>query len=619
MCGIAGFINFNFQETVPQYDWNKFTEPFKYRGPDDAGDWHLRGNTVVSFFHTRLSIIDLNPTGHQPMTSTSGKTTIVFNGEIYNYQQLKHELILAGFKFHTSSDTEVLLNGFECWGIHTLLHKIDGMFAFAMFDKSKEELFLARDRFGKKPLYFSTIDSQLVFSSDIRSFKHVKSLPLTIDYHALGYYFSEYSTPLENTIWNEVKKLKPSTYLKYGKQGIIESKSYWNLNYNLSCKLSTHEIEERAVFLLRKAVKKRLVSDVRVSALLSGGIDSSLIVALMAEQTHGAVRTYSVGFHEEGFNELPYARQVANRFGTDHTELIITPQQLNDIDSLILEYGEPFADSSMIPTYLMSKQISASEKVVLGGDGGDELFAGYDSYYFAYKYDQVKSYGKFYWLSRLLNNAFPSYRTELLKRLLNQTRYPNYTLLDRNFCFDKNDLRNLVDNKTFWGSTQTEHERVWNEYAPGSSHELINVLSASLKTRLLNDYLVKVDRASMYASVEMRSPFLDKDLAEFVATLRPDQIYKKGEPKAILKNVAKRYFPSDFIYRKKMGFGIPIGNWFKTDLAAKLREVMETRQTMVDLNYKFIQQLLDEHIKGYADHTEKLWSLYVFHIWASKQ
>jgi asparagine synthase (glutamine-hydrolysing) len=621
MCGIAGFLTFDNHEILPPANRHHFIDPLKFRGPDDRGDWHYQSDSInVSLFHARLSIIDLNPTGHQPMLSADEQVAIVFNGEIYNYKELQHELIKSGFTFKSTSDTEVLILGYMHWGVKKLLEKIDGMFALALFDKKERKLFLARDRFGKKPLYYYVNNGTLIFSSDIRSFKAINSISFSVNFHALGYFFAEYGTPEEDTVWNEIRKLKPASYLQFNNSGISAYENYWNLTYSESCSLNELEIIEKVNSLISQAVKKRLVADVRVSAMLSGGIDSSMVVAKMAEHLSGRVKTYSVGFNEKDFNELPFARQVANKFDTDHTELIIDSHNLEGIDKLILEFGEPFADSSMIPTYLMSKEISKSEKVVLGGDGGDELFGGYDSYYFALKFDQVKKWAPFYPVSRFLAKGFPSYRTEFLERLLRQTQRPDYTLLNRNFSFDSGELKKLVNKEIFYNAVNDEHERAWKEYAHSSRHQLINVMSVSLRTRLLNDYLVKVDRASMYASLEMRSPFLDKDLVEFAATLRPHQIFKNAEPKSLLKKIASSHFSESFVYRKKMGFGIPIGKWFQGDLIKQLKEVvLGGKQKMIDLNYQYIETLINDHSEGKANRTEELWSLYVFHIWVRNQ
>jgi len=621
MCGIVGGLSFTGDYLFDRVELNEASSFLRYRGPDDSGKVFIETtNTRVAFAHTRLSIIDISASGHQPMISYSGKTTIVFNGEIYNYQALKTDLLAKGYVFNTKSDTEVILNGFECWGIEPTLRKLDGMFALALFDKESESLFLARDPFGKKPLYYFVGDNKLAFSSDIRSFGKIRDIQLTLDLHSLGYFFAELSTPLESTIWEEVKKVKPGSYMKYDQSGVSAYKPYWKVRYTEDCNLGRKDIIENTEFLLGNAVKKRLVADVNVSALLSGGLDSSLGVAKMAEHSGGRVRTYSVGFKDANFNELPFAKQVAQRFNTEHTELIVDAKNFDDVNSLILEFGEPFADSSMIPTYLMSMEISKKEKVVLGGDGGDELFGGYHSYYFAHKFDKVKELTLFHPFAQGLHKIYPSYRTDFLNRLLSQTKLPSYSLLNRGLGFSEVELERLLPNPDFSKSLSREHKQVWEEHSQHSSNDLINVLSASLKTRLLNDYLVKIDRASMYASLEVRSPFLDKDLTEFAATLTPNQLFYKTGTKSILKAVAEKYFTQDFIHRKKMGFAVPVGDWFRDDLMLEMKEIiLGGRQSLVNFNYEFIEELIHQHTDRLADHTHKLWSLYVFHVWANNQ
>lgn len=617
MCGIAGVINYGEREILPRENWESFADPLKYRGPDGYGEWHHADNLVsVSFFHTRLSVIELSILGKQPMESASGNLVITFNGEIYNYQGLRDELLNRGFFFRSSSDTEVVLNAFECWGIRATLEKLDGMFAFAMFDKRNNSLVLARDRFGKKPLYFFAGNKALAFSSDIRSFRKILT-NLTVDLHSLGYYFAEQSTPQARSIWKEVDKVKPGAFVLSNEFNICDQKKYWDIEYTEDCRLSRGEIIEKVDSLLSNAVRKRLVADVNVSALLSGGIDSSLVVAKMAKQSAKRVRTYSVGFMEDNYNELPYARQVAKRFDTDHTEIVVGPSDLSGIDDLITEYGEPFADASMIPTYLMSREISKREKVVLTGDGGDELFAGYDSYYFAHKFDRFKKLGFAYSVAKMLSRVYPCYRTGFLEGLLRATKLPRYNLLNRNFSFNETDLQSLLPHRDFVNAMRVEHCYIWENFAPNSSNDLINLMSASIKTRLLNDYLVKIDRASMYASLEMRSPFLDKDLAEFAATLKPSQLFHRSETKSILKAVSRKYFDEEFIQRKKMGFEIPIGTWIRVQNIGNFRErILGAKQKIVELDYQFIEKLLAEHLAGVANHTQKLWSLYVFHVWA---
>lgn len=617
MCGFFGGVSFG-EDHFDRSEIQQAAACLRYRGPDDRGEWWCETSRArVALAHTRLSVIDLSSAGHQPMTSSSGRTVIVFNGEIYNYKLLRKELEEHGCSFRSNSDTEVILNGYECWGLEAMLQKLDGMFAFALFDKEANTVSLVRDRFGKKPLYYYVDDKRLLFGSDIRSFRSISALSLTLDIYALGYFFAELSTPHEATIWKEVKKLKPASYLVFTESGITACNTYWRLNYTEDCTLSRREIIDRAEFLLNVAVKKRMIADVNVSGLLSGGIDSSLVVAKMAEQANQKVKTYSVGFREDDFNEAPYARQVAEKLGTDHTELIIDAKSLANLHDLISEFGEPFADSSMIPTYLMCKEIARTEKVAVGGDGGDELFVGYDSYYYAHKYDLVKAFGGFAPVASLVHKLFPSYRTNLLQRLLNQTHMDEFTLLSRNLGFDRQGLKQLVKDDAFFTALDAEHEKVWELYAPHSRSSLIKVLASSLRTRLLNDYLVKVDRASMYASMEMRTPFLDKDLAEFVATLRPEQLVYRGMMKSILKEIAEVYFPKDFVHRSKMGFRLPLEKWYRNGLVSDLKDVvLGGRQKLVDLDYRHVERIFVDDEMGIGSHTHRIWSLYVFHVWA---
>lgn len=620
MCGVVGGISFRGTFFPSKEELMAAADYLKFRGPDDAGEIFFdQASVKVALAHRRLSIIDLSSNGHQPMMSSSGKSCIVFNGEIYNYKLLRSELVARKFLFNTQSDTEVILNSFECWGIEGTLARLDGMFAFALYDLENEALILARDRFGKKPLYYFVRSGQLAFSSDIRGFDGIRSIPKSIDLHALGYFFAELSTPHEHSIWQDIKKLKPANYLQFDVSGISRYKTYWNARSEGVCHLNRTELVERADEMLSAAVKKRLVADVKVGALLSGGIDSSLVVAKMAEHC-SSVKTYSVGFNEAAFNELPYARSVASVFATDHTEILMQPDSLLEINKLIIEFGEPFADVSMIPTYLISKEISKTEKVVLGGDGGDELFGGYYSYYFAHKFDLVKKYGSFYPIARMLNQIYPSYRADFLVRLLKQAGRPRYSLLNRNLGFDTLGLKQLFNDDRFFAALDREHEQIWEGFSVNSRHDLINVMSASLKTRLLNDYLVKIDRATMYASLEMRSPFLDRDLSEFASTLTPEQLLNRGETKSVLKDLALKYFPPDFVYRNKMGFAVPVGEWFKGKLTQSLQEiVLDGRQNLIGLDYPHIEQVIKDHCSGVSDHTHKLWALYVFHIWANSQ
>lgn len=553
------------------------------------------------------------------MWSASRHSLIVFNGEIYNYQELRKRLAADGRSFVGYSDTEVILNAYETWGIEKTLEALDGMFAFGIWDVASRRLILARDRFGKKPLYYHLHGDggTLSFGSDIRSLQVLSREQLSLDYHALGYYLAELSTPQHHSIWKEIKKLEAGSYatVTFKDSRIhLDTKAYWCLVHSGDCSLAYEEIVECTAELIQKAVRKRLVADVRVAALLSGGVDSSLVVAAMARLSADAVNTYTVGYKGHTLDESGYARQVAGHFGTHHTELFIEPFSLDSLDNLIYEYGEPFADSSMIPSYLISKQISQFEKVVLGGDGGDEFFGGYDSYYKVFKLEKVRQFRRFEWAARLLAKFYPGYRTKLLYELVRKANAPAYRLLNRDMAFRPSEIEQLLGAQAATEALDIEHRSLYDSTVIPSRSDLLRVINASLKTRLINDYLVKVDRASMYASLEMRSPMLDKDLAAFAATLKPAQIYAQGEPKAILKSILLQDFPESFVNRKKMGFGFPVADQFAAEFS-KVKESILDNTYPFDLNRDFVLELLDSQRSGNQGHTHKIFALFVLSKW----
>ncbi|MEQ8478577.1 asparagine synthase (glutamine-hydrolyzing) [Fulvivirga sp.] len=619
MCGIAGGISYSGQFFPSKDKIESFARVLQFRGPDYNDCWQkIIGNAYISLSHYRLSIIDLSDTGHQPMSTDAGKSSIVFNGEIYNYRELRKQLENAGQLFKSTSDTEVILKGYETWGLKNLLSRLDGMFAFVLYDKDKDMLILTRDRFGKKPLYyhFDSLKKQLAFSSDIRSFKY---LPInrTINHHALGYFFGELSTPRIDTIWNEVKKVPEAHYITYDgvKLGINE---YWQLQYSNELRsITRNEIIEKVDCILNKAVTKRLVSDVEVSALLSGGVDSSLVVAMMASNSAQKISTYSVGFEESDFSELKYSKMVAERYNTNHTEIILKPNDLTIIDQLISEFGEPFADSSMLPTYMISKSISQHHKVALSGDGGDEIFAGYYEYYLVHKLSQLGNLRHVYPIAKILSSLLKTYKFQLFEKLIGLSRKPTFSLLNRGYAFDNSELINIFPELDDINSAvDNEHRNVFEQFSKASQNTFKAILSSSLHTRLVNDYLTKVDRSSMYASLEVRSPLLDKDLAEFVAKLPQNQIMFKNEPKSILKEVAEKYLPTDLLYRRKMGFAIPLEQWLKNDLKDNVWEViMGGKQTMVAMNYDHVEKLIHSFMNGDKVDVRKVWTLYTFHRW----
>ena len=613
MCGIIGFIDKN--RVLIDDELDKLLDCLIKRGPDNQSYRTHEGNYGKAFLgHARLKIIDLSDAANQPFYSTSSSLSIIFNGEIYNYKTLQKTCFDKGVKFCTDSDTEVVLKTFELFGIHKTLELLDGMFAFAIFNSKSGEVIIARDRFGQKPLYYGIQNKVFGFSSDVRSFAQIFP-SLTINKNALGYLFSELSTPRENSIWNEVKKLKAGHYLTFNEKG-IQIKKYWNPQF--SQKNKKREINFETVDqLITNSVKKRLVADVSIGTFLSGGVDSSLITAITARESEKKISTFSVGFNYEKYNELPFAKIVADKYNTDHHELNVNPQDFDTVDELINEFGEPFADSSMIPTAFVSKFAKSKVSVALGGDGGDEFFAGYPTYNQALlmqnrakKLAFLKDFAKIG--SYLTSNS----KIQNISELLNNPSKNKSKALFRNMGFNKHQLDSLFfsDNKVSNAFYENSFE-VIKESELNTTSIFDSIWYSTLHTRLVNDYLVKIDKASMFHSLEIRSPLLDKELFQHVIKYSPEQLIKDSTNKFILKKIAEKYVPKEVLYRKKMGFAIPIGEWFRNELKNQFIDiVLNSNQNIVKINYTFIEQLFQQHLKG-EDHSHKLWALYVFHKW----
>lgn len=614
MCGIAGFVFFDDNKGIDTDGLQRFADCLKYRGPDEEGyEIGRAASYTLAFAHKRLSIIDLSPTGRQPMKSPSGNSIIVFNGEIYNFQTVKSKLQAAGRQFRGTSDTEVILQAYEEWGIDKTLAEIEGMFAFALFDYTTQKTFIARDRFGQKPLYYRIFGNNIAFSSDVRSFETYFT-DLTLDEYALQYYFQELSTPIHNSIWQQVKKLLPGHVAEFSAKG-FSVKQYWDFNFSKKVHIPLEEAIERAEHLLLQSVQRQLIADVPVSTFLSGGVDSSLITAMAAKLYNRKLSTFSVGFKYEEYNELPYANVVAEQYQTDHHQIVIEPDVIDIAANLINEYGEPFADSSMIPSYYLSKFAAQHSKVILGGDGGDELFAGYNSHNQAARMEEwyAKKYlHPAFWLGSKLK-LHPKFA--YLNGIAQQDVSTVASALYRSMGFNSNNMNELFG-KRFTHAMEKEYEKAIADAQKVAPTIFDQILYGSNKTRLVNDYIPKVDRASMYASLEVRSPFLDKDLVEFTSTLPYTQLLHGGVNKYITKKIAEKYVPHHILYRKKMGFAIPVGEWFKNDLKPQLYDVvLGQKQTLVDINYTYVEKIIKQHLSGEANHKDKLWTLYVFHIW----
>lgn len=615
MCGISGIIDTNNSIQIDQNTLQNMAKYLNYRGPDQEGfEVDTSDGFTFGLAHKRLSILDVSEASKQPMWNKANSCVIVFNGEIYNYLEIKKELQQLGHHFHSTGDTEVIINAYQRWGINETLKRLEGMFAFCLVDKKSRKVFLARDRFGEKPLYYHINQKGFIaFGSDIRSFK---SLPinLTINQVALGYYFSEMSTPKNASIYNEIKKLSPGSYMEISQKG-VKTAPYWVLSYQNKLSLSQEELIQETEVRIEQAVQKMLRSDVPVGCFLSGGIDSSLIALYAAKNYSKKIETFSVGFEYESFNELPYARKVADYIDSNHNEIVLNPKDLNIVDALLEEYGEPFADSSAIPTYYVSKFAGRKVKVALGGDGGDEIFAGYRTYNQGFRMQHWYNRKLLISLLSILSKLTPSQKVKYLHGLLKKDTSTIATALYRNMGFSSNDLKKLYDNIEFYKSPVIEHEQRVEEALKCTDNIFDELLHASINTRLVNDYLVKTDRASMFNSLELRTPFLDKNIIEFTSNIPYHQLMKGGENKYITKKIAEKYFDKAFIYRKKQGFGIPIGEWMKKEWKKEVENVIFQKQQTIPWNEAYVQQLWNEHQSGKVNHVHRLWTIYVFQKW----
>lgn len=620
MCGIAGIISTKSDNLVPKME--QMLTLMKRRGPDAQAQWQRENITLG---HTRLSIIDLSEEANQPFKDTDNGNVLVFNGEIYNFTQLKRELEVSGIKFRTSSDTEVLLKGFGHWGMSELLRKVEGMFAFALYQPQYKKLFLARDRFGKKPLYYGFLGGDFIFSSDIRAVKKASSVQLEINYPVLDYYLNEYAIPQPHTIYKGVNQLEPASYKVIDVEEVeeIENEVYWNLESKIDESLQEKEALERTEFLLKDAVSKRMISDVPLGFFLSGGIDSSLTVSLAAEASSKRIQTFSVGFDDDYHNELPQAKQVAERFDTEHHEIFLKPDIAKMASNISRFTGEPFADYSLIPSAYISEAIKANATVAISGDGGDELFGGYKNYVGLYQANWLlKKYGKLAPIriqaSKLLSRIAPASFPNLgMSRKYMANQDSGFVTL-RDSGFKSHLSRGQVFATDFdWVKNYTEDyfKQRWNQV--GSNNDIhINQQLVSLTTLLLNDFLVKVDRSSMYNSLEVRSPFLDHKLAEFAFTIPHRLKFKNLHSKYLLKTIVREKIGRNVFKEPKRGFTVPMGRWLREDLSTWAESLlMDSLIKRQIFDCKFIVSIWNEHKSGKANYKDFLWMLIALELW----
>ncbi|MEW6542987.1 MAG: asparagine synthase (glutamine-hydrolyzing) [Nitrospirota bacterium] len=617
MCGIAGQVTAD-RRPVEARVIAAMGGRLSHRGPDDAG-LHVDGH--VGLAHRRLSVLDLSQAGRQPMANESGTVWIVYNGEIYNFEELRDSL-RSRYAFRSRTDTEVVLRLYEEYGLQCL-PMLRGMFAFAIWDKRAQRLVLARDRLGKKPLFYSIRGARLSFASELKALLADGPSP-PIDPVALHHYLTFQYVPAPRTIFQGVRKLPPGHVLVY-EDGKGSESAYWSLDYVAKRTWRSEEAcREEFLALLEESVKLRLISDVPLGAFLSGGMDSSSVVALMSRLTRQPVKTFSIGFKDEAFNELPYAGTVAEKFETDHHEFVVEPSAVEILPTLVRVYDEPFADASAIPTYCVSQLSRQYVTVVLNGDGGDELLAGYPRYAFTL-WDELGSR----WLSDPARDRFSRWIGGALGRVPGLGRARNR--LDRaltpfaraymaRICYfspaEKGGLYAPGFFETVRDKDSYDLLTDWFDRAQASTL-LDRLLWVDTHSYLPDDLLVKVDRATMAHGLEARSPFLDHRLAEFCAALPVRLKVRNGQSKYLLKRVMQDLLPASILERPKMGFGVPIDRWFREDCRDFVRDILLADRCLARGYFRpeRVRQMLDVHQRGEADYGSRLYALLMLELW----
>ena len=624
MCGISGKLYFNNMGEVSAELISRMNAKLAHRGPDDQG---VFVDGPIGLGHSRLSIIDLSEAGRQPMRSVDGNMHITYNGEIYNFLELKKLLEDRGYKFASKTDTEVILYLYQEYGEECLKY-LKGMFAFAIWDNNKKQLFIARDRLGKKPVkYYLDQDKKfLIFASELKALFEDQEVneKKAIDYQAIDEYLTYNYVPHPKTGFKNIFKLEPAHYLIINYDGVVTKKRYWQLDFSKKLFMPQEEWKEQVVSKLKESVSMRLVSDVPLGAHLSGGVDSSLIVALMAQVLSEPVKTFSIGFKENDYNELPYARQLSEKYKTEHHEFNIdSSMPLPDIlPKLVYQYEEPYADASALPTWYLSEITRKHIKVALNGDGGDENFAGYNRCSAGMLFTELK-------LVPLKD------RVKILNKIFYQITHKKvfqkgYKLLD---SYDKNFLDfylKIIDyfeqeEKTLIYSSDMQdhvknsrwHNFIDNIYNECESKDRIDkMLYTDINAGLPGDLLVKVDIASMAHGLEIRSPFLDHEFMELTAKMPSDLKLRDQNKKYLLKQVAYDYLPKNCIDRRKQGFEVPLEHWFRGSLYNYIREeLLDSRFLSHGFRKEGIAKLIDDHKNFHDDYSKHLWSLLMLKKW----
>lgn len=618
MCGIVGFVNKTGEARRDVVE--AMNRAIFHRGPDEDG-FFVKENIALAM--RRLSIIDL-ASGQQPIFTPDGTKCIVFNGEIYNYQELRDGLIERGHKLKTKSDTEAVLHLYDEYGPDCLQH-LRGMFAIAIWDDVEKTLFLARDRVGKKPILYShQSNGDLIFGSEFQALLKHPSVSREVDYNAIDSYLSYICVPAPQTAFKAIRKLEPGHWLRW-KAGKIETRRYWLPDFSKKIKISEEEAITETTRILRESTKLRMISEVPLGAFLSGGVDSSAIVALMAQESSTPVKTFSIGFEDEDFSELKYAKKVAEHVGAEYNEFIVRPDATEILPTLVDHYGEPYADSSALPTYYVSRETRQHVTVALNGDGGDESFAGYERYMAMQVAELYRKVPLRKILFEPFVNALPSSEKKKT-RIRDAQRFLISANMDKPLRYfhwmssfkQKAKLAMYTDSfKQLVAENRADHFLSdWYARANGTG-VIDSTLLTDQMTYLPNDLLVKVDIASMANSLEARSPFLDHKLIEFAASLPENFKVNRYRPKYLLKKVAARLVPPEVIYRQKMGFGVPIGRWFRGDLKDLVYSTLLSEKAAGRGIFKpdSVKRMLDRHVSFEEDSTHQIWSLLMLELW----
>ena len=624
MCGIVGFLRRNQSDPETMGAILEMSKSLSRRGPDDEGFFI---DDFIAFGHRRLSIIDLK-TGHQPITNEDGSVIVILNGEIYNFRELRDKLEARGHRFYTHTDTETIVHLYEDAG-GECVKELNGIFAFALWDKKSRKIILARDRLGVKPLHYCSFAGHFVFGSEIKSMLKYPFMNKEIDIVSLSKYLAYEFVPAPNSIFRQIKKLMPAHTLEYDMQtGAIKTEEYWRPDFvNKLNKISEEEAAIRLLEILRSVVKKEIISDVPVGLFLSGGIDSGTLAFLLSEI--GNVNSFCIGFDDKSFDESEYARAVAGYLGIKHRERILSLDEVYKIIPAIADFlDEPLADPSIIPTYLLSKFARQHITVALGGDGGDELFAGYDTY----QAHRLAEYYKFFpkIMKRAIHRAIDCLPVSTLnmsldfklKKFKSGIKYkPELRNTIWLGAFNEKEISELMSD-----DFKISESKVFEDIGAYSSE--LNKISdmvermqyLDIKFYLQDDILVKIDRASMANSLEVRVPFLNHELVDFVTRLPAKMKLDGFKTKSILKKTIKNKIPDRILRRKKKGFGIPVAGWLKGELKDIALEYLNPQRLKREgfFNPEYVSILLDEHFNNSKDNHKKIWAIMIFELWLEK-